>query len=182
MTRSALKAAGSSDALALAREARARGPLVILAASALDAERLREEIAWFDAGLRVHRLPDREARAEEFFLKPAAALPDRRFLIGGNGWDSKPMPTNVRAIGHVGTETRNKPSGFNTRLTSSIAAVRSLVERCSRTSSATTQSKACALKGSCLIGQTTARVPKSSSPSITRSVVMTIRSGRDRAK
>src|SRR5258706_1145749 len=60
VTRSALKAAGSSDALALAREARARGPLVILAASALDAERLREEIAWFDTGLRVHRLPDWE--------------------------------------------------------------------------------------------------------------------------
>ena len=60
MSRSALKAAGSSDALALAREARARGPLLILAASALDAERLREEIAWFDTGLRVHRLPDWE--------------------------------------------------------------------------------------------------------------------------
>src|SRR5947208_14508375 len=60
MSRSALKAAGSSDALALAREARARGPLLILAASALDAERLREEIKWFDTTLRVHRLPDWE--------------------------------------------------------------------------------------------------------------------------
>src|SRR5690349_2925580 len=60
MARSALRAAGSSDALALAREAHARGPLLILAASALDAERLREEIAWFDTRLRVHRLPDWE--------------------------------------------------------------------------------------------------------------------------
>src|SRR5215212_3299126 len=60
MSRSALRAAGSSDALALAREARAHAPLLILAASALDAERLREEIGWFDTRLRVHRLPDWE--------------------------------------------------------------------------------------------------------------------------
>jgi len=32
----------------------------VLTASALDAERLREEIAWFDPRLRVHRLPDWE--------------------------------------------------------------------------------------------------------------------------
>ena len=38
----------------------ARRPLLVLAASAQDAERLREEIAWFDPKLRVHRLPDWE--------------------------------------------------------------------------------------------------------------------------
>ncbi len=53
-------AGGSSDALVLAREARERGPLLILAASARDAERLREEVAWFAPALRVHRLPDWE--------------------------------------------------------------------------------------------------------------------------
>ena len=53
-------ASGSSDALRLARRARERRPLLVLAASALDAERLREEIAWFDPHLRVHRLPDWE--------------------------------------------------------------------------------------------------------------------------
>ena len=31
---------------------------------------------------------------------PAALLPERRFLIGGNGWADRPMPQNVRAIGH----------------------------------------------------------------------------------
>ena len=51
---------GSSDALSLAREALERRPLTVLAASAQDAERLREEIAWFDPKLRVHRLPDWE--------------------------------------------------------------------------------------------------------------------------
>ena len=47
-------------ALARARGARAQRPLLVLAASAQDAERLREEIAWFDPHLRVHRLPDWE--------------------------------------------------------------------------------------------------------------------------
>jgi spore maturation protein CgeB len=54
-----------------------------------------------------NRLPDREARVDEFFLVPAAALPDRQFLIGGNGWETKPMPPNVRHIGHVYTHEHN---------------------------------------------------------------------------
>lgn len=60
-----------------------------------------------DLAFLANRLPDREARVEEFFLAPAAALPDRRFVIGGNGWHDKPMPANVRAIGHVGTAQHN---------------------------------------------------------------------------
>jgi spore maturation protein CgeB len=34
-------------------------------------------------------------------------LPNRSFLIGGNGWDSKPMPWNVRHLGHVFTHEHN---------------------------------------------------------------------------
>lgn len=60
-----------------------------------------------DLALLANRLPDREARIEEFFLKPAAALPDRRFLLGGNGWETKDMPANVRHLGHVGTRDHN---------------------------------------------------------------------------
>jgi transcription-repair coupling factor (superfamily II helicase) len=60
VARAALQASGSSDSLWLAREARRTRPLLALAASAQDAERLREEIAWFDPKLRVHRLPDWE--------------------------------------------------------------------------------------------------------------------------
>jgi len=60
-----------------------------------------------ELGFLANRLPDREARVEEFFLRPAAALPDRRFLIGGSGWGDKAMPGNVQAIGHVGTGDHN---------------------------------------------------------------------------
>jgi transcription-repair coupling factor (superfamily II helicase) len=58
---------GSSDALWLARLAASRKPLVVLAASARDAERLREEVAWFAPGLAVHRLPDWEILPYDLF-------------------------------------------------------------------------------------------------------------------
>jgi spore maturation protein CgeB len=63
----------------------------------------------FEADLAFlgNRLPDREARVDEFFLLPAAALPARRFLLGGAGWHDKPMPPNVRHLGHVGTGDHN---------------------------------------------------------------------------
>ena len=60
-----------------------------------------------DLAFLGNRLPDREARVEEFFLEPAAALPERRFLIGGNGWETKAMPANVRHRGHVYTAEHN---------------------------------------------------------------------------
>ena len=60
-----------------------------------------------DLNFLANRLPDREARVEQFFLEPAARLPDRRFLLGGAGWDDKPAPANVRRIGHVGTGDHN---------------------------------------------------------------------------
>lgn len=60
-----------------------------------------------DLAFLGNRLPDREARVEEFFLRAAAALPERRFLIGGNGWESKAMPANVRHRGHVYTAEHN---------------------------------------------------------------------------
>jgi spore maturation protein CgeB len=60
-----------------------------------------------DLGLLANRLPDREARIEEFFLQPAAELVGYSFLLGGNGWHDKAMSPNVRAIGHVGTGDHN---------------------------------------------------------------------------
>jgi spore maturation protein CgeB len=60
-----------------------------------------------DLGFLGNRLPDREARVEEFFLRPAARLPRRRFLLGGNGWGDKPMPDNVQYLGHVYTRDHN---------------------------------------------------------------------------
>jgi spore maturation protein CgeB len=60
-----------------------------------------------DLSFLGNRLPDREARVEEFFLRPAALAPDRRFLLGGSGWDDKPLPANVTLLGHVGTADHN---------------------------------------------------------------------------
>lgn len=60
-----------------------------------------------DLSLLANRLPDRETRIERFFLEPAAALPLRPFLLGGNGWHDKDVPPNVRRLGHVGTADHN---------------------------------------------------------------------------
>jgi spore maturation protein CgeB len=54
-----------------------------------------------------NRLPDREARVDEFFLGAASAAASRSFLLGGAGWDDKPRPANVRLLGHVGTDDHN---------------------------------------------------------------------------
>ena len=59
--------AGSADALALARLARASSPVAVIAASAADAQRLTEEIAWFDPKLRVFMLPDWETLPYDSF-------------------------------------------------------------------------------------------------------------------
>ena len=63
----------------------------------------------FEADLAFlgNRLPDRDARVREFFLGPAEALPDCRFLIGGAGWGDVAMPANVRKLGHVPTANHN---------------------------------------------------------------------------
>jgi spore maturation protein CgeB len=60
-----------------------------------------------DLAFLGNRLPDRERRVEMFFLAAAARLPDRQFLIGGSGWHDKPMPPNVRDLGHVSTRDHN---------------------------------------------------------------------------
>jgi spore maturation protein CgeB len=57
--------------------------------------------------LLANRLPDREERIEEFFLRAAAEMPHRRFLLGGSGWEGKQLSANVRWIGHVGTADHN---------------------------------------------------------------------------
>ena len=60
-----------------------------------------------DLGFLGNRLPDREARVDEFFFRAAAALPQQSFLIGGNGWETKAMPPNVRNRGHVYSAEHN---------------------------------------------------------------------------
>jgi spore maturation protein CgeB len=60
-----------------------------------------------DLGFLGNRLPDREARVEEFFLRAATLLDGRQLLLGGNGWDDKPRPANVTYAGHVYTRDHN---------------------------------------------------------------------------
>lgn len=58
-------------------------------------------------GFLGNRLPDREARVEEFFIKPAQILADKKFIIGGSGWQDKPFSKNVKYCGHVYTNEHN---------------------------------------------------------------------------
>lgn len=61
-----------------------------------------------DVAFLGNRLPDREARVEELFLRAATLAPDQQFLLGGEGWGDKHMPANVRYIGHVPTADHNR--------------------------------------------------------------------------
>src|SRR5947209_1274841 len=54
-----------------------------------------------------NRLPDRERRVEEFFLRAAELAPSSQFILGGEGWGDKRLPANVRWIGHLGTGDHN---------------------------------------------------------------------------
>jgi spore maturation protein CgeB len=65
-------------------------------------ERFRCDLAFLG-----NRLPDREARVEEFFLHAAELAPGRSFVLGGSGWDDRPLPPNVRYLGHVSTRDHN---------------------------------------------------------------------------
>jgi spore maturation protein CgeB len=60
-----------------------------------------------DLAFLGNRLPDREERVQKFFLVAAARLPERRFLLGGSGWESRGLPVNVRHLGHVSTRDHN---------------------------------------------------------------------------
>jgi spore maturation protein CgeB len=79
-----------------------------------------------DLGFLGNRLPDREARVEDFFLHAAARLPKRRFLIGGSGWQDKAMPGNVDHVGHVYTAEHN---AFNATPTSVLNVSRESMAR-----------------------------------------------------
>jgi spore maturation protein CgeB len=63
----------------------------------------------FDSDLAFlgNRLPDREKRVEDFFIEVAAQMPEHTFILGGNGWGDKPMPSNINYIGHVYTKDHN---------------------------------------------------------------------------
>lgn len=61
----------------------------------------------YDLAFLGNRLPDREVRVDRFFFEAARQLPNRRFLLGGSGWESWQLPSNVDHIGHVPTRDHN---------------------------------------------------------------------------
>jgi spore maturation protein CgeB len=68
----------------------------------------------FEADLSFlgNRLPDREARVEEFFFGALERSPGRRFLLGGNGWEDRAQSAlgsgaALRYLGHVPTTDHN---------------------------------------------------------------------------
>jgi len=76
----------------------------------------RPELAC-DLAFLGNRLPDREARVEEFFFRAAEALPHRVLMLGGNGWEERVAGLgNVRYLGHV-------PPGDHNALNRSALAV-----------------------------------------------------------
>jgi len=58
---------GSADALAIAELAGKMRPLLVITATAADAQRLLDEIPWFDPALKVHLLPDWETLPYDSF-------------------------------------------------------------------------------------------------------------------
>jgi spore maturation protein CgeB len=60
-----------------------------------------------DLAFLGNRLPDREKRVEDFFLRVAEKMPDKEFILGGNGWHDKPMSDNIKYLGHVYTKDHN---------------------------------------------------------------------------
>ena len=63
-----------------------------------------------DLGFLGNRLPDREARVEEFFLRAAALLPERRFLLGGSGWERQADAGQRAATSATSTPPTTTPS------------------------------------------------------------------------
>ena len=61
-----------------------------------------------DLSFLGNRLPDREARVEDFFFGAVAAAPQRSFLLGGSGWEDRvARHPNLRYVGHVSTRDHN---------------------------------------------------------------------------
>jgi spore maturation protein CgeB len=58
-------------------------------------------------GFLGNRLPEREKRVEDFFLKTVEKLPSDYFLLGGNGWSDRSLPENVRYLGQISTQEQN---------------------------------------------------------------------------
>ena len=60
-----------------------------------------------DLAFLGNRLPDREARVEDFFFTAVDAVADSTFILGGSGWDDRVGAPNLRYLGHVSPQDHN---------------------------------------------------------------------------
>ncbi len=60
-----------------------------------------------DLAFLGNRLPDREARVEEFFFRAVEHLPRGRFVLGGAGWADRATAQNLEYVGHVSPQDHN---------------------------------------------------------------------------
>jgi len=60
-----------------------------------------------DLAFLGNRLPDREERVVEFFIRVARLMPEKSFILGGSGWDDVDLPSNIRYVGHVYSNDHN---------------------------------------------------------------------------
>jgi spore maturation protein CgeB len=75
-----------------------------------------------------NRLPDREARVEEFFFQAARANPGLPMLLGGSGWENIAQRfANLRYLGHVYTADHN---AFNSTPRAVLNICRDSMARC----------------------------------------------------
>jgi spore maturation protein CgeB len=101
---------GGGDPVVLAyRDLGARECVPIYSAVDPDVHQPVEAQQRFDCDLVLvdDRLPDLERRVESFFLRAADLLPDKRFLLSGEGWGDRPRPANVRYVGPVPPKEHN---------------------------------------------------------------------------
>jgi spore maturation protein CgeB len=101
---------GGGDPVVLAyRDFGARECIPVYSAVDPDVHHPVRPEARFDCDLAFldDRLPDLERRVESFFLRAADLLPDKRFLLGGEGWGDRPRPSNMRYVGPVAPRDHN---------------------------------------------------------------------------
>ena len=55
--------------------------------------------------LSGNRLPDREKRVEDYFLRAAELAPEMTFILGGEGWGGKKLTANVTLDRSCGTRS-----------------------------------------------------------------------------
>lgn len=60
-----------------------------------------------DLAFLGNRLPDREARVEDFFFTAVDAVADCRFILGGSGWEDRVGAPNLTYLGHVSPQDHN---------------------------------------------------------------------------